>query len=373
MRIKILQQDLIGPLQSVSRSVGVRSALPVLGNILLEADGAKLKLSATNLEVGVERQLNAQVLEGGSITVPAKTLNEVVSSLSGLEIEFYTQGELLKIEAGKFKADLNGIEASEFPAIPHADGQGFNIPKGIFKDSIPQISFASAVDEGRPVLTGILTEIKNNKFEVVATDGFRLAHKSFIDEKLAGIDFKALIPRKTLDELVRLINEEGDPPAGGEDIQLSTTDNQNQVVFKLGSTILSSRLIEGNFPAWEKIIPPVFVSRAVLNKEELVKGLKLASVFARGEANVIKLKTADSKVLLNSETKELGHQDAEVAAQVEGESLEVAFNSKYLLDAVSACPGEELTIQFSGPLSPTRISPVKEEGLEYIVMPIRIN
>lgn len=369
MRIKILQQDLNGPLQSVSRSVGVKATLPVLSNILFEAEDNKLKLSATNLEVGVIKQINAEVLEGGSITVPAKTLNEVISSLSGLEIEFYTEGELLKIEAGKFKANLNGIASSEFPAIPQSEAEGFKIPKQIFKDSIPQISFASAVDEGRPVLTGILTEIKNNKFEVVATDGFRLAHKTFNDEKLSGIEFKALIPRKTLDELVKLIGEETE----FEEVTLSTTDNQNQVVFRIGSTTLSSRLIEGNFPSWEKIIPPSFVTNTIVNKDEIIKGLKLASVFARSEANVIKLKLSNEGIRLTSETRELGQQDARVEAQVVGEEMDVAFNSRYLLDAVSSCPGPTQQINFSGSLSPTLIKPVEGEGLEYIVMPIRIS
>ena len=370
MQIKILQQDLVGPLQSVLRSVGVKANLPVLGNILFEAEGNKLKLSATNLEVGVIKFVNAEVVEGGAITIPAKTFSEVINSLSGLEVVLETEGESLKIKAGKFKADLNCIAASEFPAIPQSEAAGFSIPKEIFKDSIPQISFASAVDEGRPVLTGILTEIKDNKFEVVATDGFRLAHKTFSDEKLAGISFKALIPRRTLDELVRLINEEGEDFS---EITVATTDNQNQVVFKMGNTILSSRLIEGNFPTWDKIIPSKFVSNAVINRDELIKGLKLASVFARSEANVIRIKVASSGLQLTSETRELGHQDAQVESQVEGEELEVAFNSRYLLDAVSACPGPDQKIYFSGNLSPTLIKPIKEEGVEYIVMPIRIS
>lgn len=370
MRIKILQQDLVGPLQSVSRSVGVKATLPVLGNILFEAVDNKLKLSATNLEVGVIKQVNCEVIEGGSITIPAKTLNEVIASLSGLEIEFYIERDLLKIEAGRFKANLNGIGASEFPAIPSSENAGFKIPKEIFKETIPQISFASAVDEGRPVLTGLLTEIKDSRFEIVATDGFRLAHKTFANEKLAGINFKALIPRRTLEELVRLINEETDDIS---EISVATTDNQNQVVFNIGQTVLSSRLIEGNFPTWEKIIPDKFVTQTVINKDELIKGLKLASVFARNEANVIRLKISGAGIKLTSETRELGHQDAEVEAAVTGEDLEVAFNSKYLLDAVSACPGVEQRINFSGSLSPTLVRPIEGEGLEYIVMPIRIN
>lgn len=370
MRLKILQQDLIGPLQAVARSVGVRVTLPVLGNILLETGSGKLKLAGTNLEVGVVKTIAAEIIEDGAVTVPAKTLIEVIASLSGLEIELLTEGDLLKIQAGKFKADLNGISASEFPVIPGSKEEGIKIPKKVFKETIPQVSFASAVDEGRPVLTGILTEIKEDGFEVVATDGFRLAHKTYAPEGLKGINFRALIPRRTLDELVRIIQEETDT----EDfVVLATTDSENQVVFTIGSSILSSRLIEGNFPNWEKIIPASFVSKTTVNKDELIKGLKLASVFARGETNVIKLKVSSSGIGLASETKEVGHQDAQVDAQTSGEELEIAFNSKYLLDAVVACPGDELIIEFSGSLSAARVKPVMEEGLEYIVMPVRIN
>lgn len=370
MHLKILQQDLIGPLQSISRSVGVRASLPVLGNILIETNSRKLKLSATNLEVGVIKLVNANIIEDGAITVPAKTINEVISSLEGLEVELQSEGEVLKISAGKFKGDLVGLSAQEFPAIPGSNESISRIPKEVFKETIPQISFASAVDEGRPVLTGILSEIKEGSFEAVATDGFRLAHKTYQNEGLKGISFKALIPRRTLDELVRLIGEEDETV---QEIGLSTTDNHNQVVFTVGTTVLSSRLIEGNFPSWEKIIPATHVSRAVVGKSELVKGLKLASVFAKGEANVIKLKISSSGIKLISSTKELGSQDDEIEAQVNGEDLEVAFNSKYLIDAVSSCPGEQLNIQFSGSLSAARISPVPEIGLEYIVMPVRIN
>lgn len=370
MHLKILQQDLIGSLQAVSRSVGVKLSLPVLGNILIETENGKLKLSATNLEVGVTKYINANILEDGSVTVPAKTLNEVIASLSGEEIELKAQGEILKIASGKFKADLNAISSSEFPAIPDSKDFPVEIPKEVFKENIPQISFASAVDEGRPVLTGILTEIKNGSFEAVATDGFRLAHKRYGSDDLKGIDFKALIPRRTLDELVRLIGEES---VEFKKIGLATTDNQNQVIFKIGDSILSSRLIEGNFPSWEKIIPAGFVAKSIVGKEDLIKGLKLASVFARGEANVIKLKISKEGIGLASETKELGHQDAQVEAEVSGEDLEVAFNSKYLLDAVNNCPGEKIQIEFSGSLSAARISPETVSGLEYIVMPVRIN
>jgi DNA polymerase-3 subunit beta len=175
MRLKIQQSDLIGPLQAVSRSVGIRSTLPVLANILLQAQGHSLVLSATNLEIGVIKSINASIEEEGELTVPAKTFLEVISSLGGLELSFESADEHLKISAKNFNVTLNGISAAEFPAIPLVSEKAATVQAAVLKDSIPQISFAAAADDGRPVLTGILTEITKHTLELVATDGFRLA------------------------------------------------------------------------------------------------------------------------------------------------------------------------------------------------------
>ncbi|MDP3758179.1 MAG: DNA polymerase III subunit beta, partial [Candidatus Daviesbacteria bacterium] len=206
MKFSCLQQDLLPVLQAVARSVGVRSTLPVLDNILLSLEGQKLKVAATNLEIGVIKYLKVEAEVPGEITVPAKTLVELISGLGQAKVILTSEGEVLTIESGKFKASVNGIAAAEFPAIPLAEGSGISFPKEAFLTS-SQILFASAIDEGRPVLTGVLTEIKKGSLEVVATDGFRLAHKTAkIDNSTAS--FKALIPRRTFDEVVRLIAED---------------------------------------------------------------------------------------------------------------------------------------------------------------------
>lgn len=368
MKFSILQQDFLPVLSSISRSIGIRSTLPVLGNILLSIESGKLKLAATNLEVGVIKYISAEVSEEGEITIPAKTLLEVIQSLGPAKIEFETAGEVTNISSGKFKASINGISANEFPVIPLPEGKGIGFKKEVLK-KCSQILFAAAADEGRPILTGILTQVKDGKLDLVATDGFRLAHNEI---KIEGSgDFKCLIPKRTFEEVLRIVDE--DSGEKDQDIEIFTQTSQNQIIFKVGLAIISSRLIEGNFPSWEKIIPADFKARAVVERAALISASKLASVFARNEANVITFKVQKGQFVISSEAKELGSQINEVEAQIEGEELEIAYNAKFLLDVLSAVSTTQLTMEFSGPLSPTLIKPVGVEGLEYIIMPVRLS
>ena len=366
MKFTILQQDLLQPLQAVSRSVGTHSTLPVLDNLLLSVEGKKLKIAATNLEIGVIKFIPVTDETVGEITIPAKTLVDLISGLGQSKITLESEGEVLNIQSGKFKASINGISATEFPAIPLAEKGGISIPKEVFLTSA-QILFAAAVDEGRPVLTGILTDINDSKLDSVATDGFRLAHKQVTIPKSVA-PFKSLIPKKTFEEVLRIISEQD-----VEEVAIATSENQNQVVFTLDQTIVSSRLIEGQFPAWEKIIPAQIVGKAVIEKEQLIQAIKLASIFAKNEANIVVLTTKKDSISFKSSAKEIGSQENEIEGEVSGEQLQIAFNTKFLLDAVSNIPTAEVMIEFSGALSASLIKPIGEEGLEYIVMPVRLS
>lgn len=368
MKLSILQQDLLPVLSAVSRSVGVRSTLPVLGNILLSGEGTKLKVAATNLEVGVIKYVSAEVTEVGEITVPSKTLVEIIQALDPAKVEIETQSDILSLSSGKFKASVNGISSSEFPVIPVPEGTGVEFKAEILK-GCQEILFASAVDEGRPILTGILTEVSSGKIDFVATDGFRLAHRQIKLED-SKVSFKSLIPRRTFEEVLRVIGED---IGGDENVEISTAAGQNQIVFRAGLTVVSSRLIEGNFPAWEKIIPTDIKARGVVERVDLLSAVKLASVFAKNESNVVTVKVEKDKLSIASEAKELGSQQNEVEAQIEGETLEIAFNARFLLDALQATNSTQLMMEFSGPLSPTLIKPVGIEGLEYIIMPVRLS
>ncbi|MBI4039836.1 DNA polymerase III subunit beta [Candidatus Daviesbacteria bacterium] len=366
MRLTILQPDILPAIQSVSRSVGVRSQLPVLNNILLSAGSGKLKLSATNLEIGVVKEVKAEVDEIGEVSVPAKTLLEVVANLAGQKLELQASSDQLNITTPSFSSQINGVAASEFPVIPMGDDKvGVRIDPKILLESLPKITFSAAVDEGRPILTGILTEIKDKNLQLVATDGFRLAYMAHPVARAAN--FKALIPRRTFEEILRLMVEDE-----MDEVIISTSENQNQMIFSFGATKLSSRLIEGNFPAWEKIIPQEFKSRIVVDRAQFLKAVKLASVFAKDGANVIKLQNLPDKLTLTSEAKELGSQKSEVEAQSEGEQLTVAFNSKFLFDVLAALTVGQVIFELSGPLSAASIKPMGQDGLQYIVMPVNL-
>lgn len=366
MKFTILQQDLLPPLQAVARSVGVRSTLPVLDNVLLSLEDKKLKIAATNLEIGVIKHIQVESGSPGEITAPAKTLVELVSGLGQDKVVLESEGDLLSVQSGKFKATVNGIASSEFPAIPQSSEGEVGFPKEAILDS-SQILFAAAVDEGRPVLTGVLTEVKGGKLDFVATDGFRLAHRQVSLPK-GSLEFRSLIPKRTFEEVLRILAEEE-----VEAVNIATAPNQNQVIFSLGQTIVSSRLIEGQFPAWEKIIPAQIVARALVGKEELLKAIKLAAIFSKNEANIVVLTAKKGILKLQSHAKELGSQENEIEGEIEGEELQVAFNTKFLLDAVLNCPSSQLSLEFSGPLSACLIKPIGVEGLECVVMPVRLS
>ncbi len=365
MKFTILQQDILPVMQTVSRSVGVRATLPVLENILIATENGRVKIAATNLEIGIIKSLPAEVSEDGEVTVPAKTLLELIAGLKQSKLEVEASETALTITSGKFTATVNGIPATEFPAIPISQDEQIRFKKEVLQ-SCSSILFAAATDEGRPILTGVLTQSKGSKVDFVATDGFRLAHSQInLPEEM---DFKALIPKRTFEEILRILAEER-----VEDVGISMAEAQNQVVFNFGQTIVSSRLIEGQYPNWERIIPAQTVARAIVNKEDILKAIRLAAIFAKNEANIIVLKTAKDHFLLESSAKELGNQYNEVEAQLEGESLQIAFNAKFLIDALSATPASQVIMEFSGALTPTIIKPMGVEGLQYVVMPVRIN
>lgn len=374
MKLSMLQQDLIAPLQTVARSVASRPTLPVLANVLLQAESGKLKLSATNLELGVIKTVKAEVKEDGEITVPARTFVEVVTSLSGETIDLESDGEQLTISMPHFKATLNGITASEFPTIPLSSDRSISVSPQALQVSIPEVAFAAASEEGRPVLTGILTEIKKHALELVATDGFRLAHKTapLVEDDKDVEQFKALIPRRTFEEVIKVIAEE----STSQNEVLNIATSENQIIFTIGDTSVSSRLIEGQFPAWEKIMPTKSICKVVLDRGELLKAVKLASVFARGEqSNIIKLEVKGGNLTVLSEAREIGGQVTQLTAIVSGEQPEllIAFNNRFLADALANSRSREVVLEFSGVLSATLIKPVDEPGLEYVVMPVRLS
>lgn len=373
MKVSILQENLAKGLSTVSRSVASRATLPILTNILLATDKGRLKLSATNLESGINLWLGAKVEEEGSITIPAKVLNEFVNSLPAEKIEMEVKQNSLIVTSGSFKADFIGTPATEFPQIPSFSGKPLLVfEKEELIKSLGQVIFAAAQDEGRPVLTGVLVKNAEGKITLVATDGYRLSIKDLNGEG-KNLEQDLIIPAKTLLEVSRLVSEKKEEE---QEIRLALTAEKSQVVFALSDVEFSSRLLEGEFPDFNKIIPRSFNTKAEFDKEEFTRAIKIASIFAREQANVVKFKigsSANSSGLeITAETPQVGTNESQVAAKSEGEPLETAFNCRFLLDFLSAVKGEEIVFEANGSLAPGVFKIKGDESFLHIIMPVRL-
>ncbi|TSC53313.1 MAG: DNA polymerase III subunit beta, partial [Microgenomates group bacterium LiPW_16] len=356
MQFSCLQENLTKGLSIVSRFVSSRPQLPVLSNVLLSARQGKLKLGATNLESGITLQVGAKVEKEGEITVPAKTLTELIGSFPADKIEFTLVENNLKINCQKFQATINGLSAAEFPPLPSSGGK----PTISFKAEevslpISQVAFAAAQDESRPVLSGVKVFGGEKGLVLAATDGYRLSVKELPGVRLSSpIDI--VLPARTLLEIARILGEEKE-----KEFSFEITKEANQVIFSLSNAEIVCRLLEGQFPDFEKIIPRSFASRAVLAKEEFLSAVRTASIFAREAANIVKFQILNDKFQIGANAPQVGENTTIVEAKIEGEGGEIAFNSRFLLDYLNVVPQEEIIFEMSGPLSPGVFKPVGDE------------
>lgn len=366
MRVSVLQENLAKGLSIVSRSATTRAQLPILSNILLATEKERLKLSATDLETGINFYLGAKIEEKGAITIPAKVLFEFVSSLPAGKVSLETKGDSLKLSSGNFKAEINGIGAAEFPPIPSFSGKPtLTFEMKTFKEIIDQVAFAAAIDEGRPVLTGVRLTIKNDKLVLAATDGYRLSVKKLKNLlKTKGLKKTLIIPARTLQEVVR-IKEEGK-------VKILLMEKGNQVIFGLEDTEVVTRLIEGEFPPFEKIIPREKKTSLVVDREEMMKAVKIAAIFARETANIVKFKISNDKLQISANAPQVGRNESLVEAKIEGGENKIAFNFRYLLDFLNAVAVEEIVLEMTGPLNPGVFKPKGDSSYLHIIMPVRV-
>jgi DNA polymerase-3 subunit beta len=369
MEFIINQQDLSLILQIISRSVSQKPHLPILSNILFEAKNGVLKLQATNLEIGTTITLHNKIKKEGKITIPAKIINEFISSLPQGEILIEENENSVNLNSGKFQARISTTPPDEFPAVPTSQNQpDLKIDSTVFQKALDQVIFAAAAEEGRPVLAGVLFNFKNNELEMVATDGYRLSFKR-IPQK-SKIDSKIIIPAKSLVEVSKIISEVG---AKDEKIDLILSREQNQIIFKISNIEIVSRLIEGEFPDWEKIVPHAFEIKSQIDREEFLKAVKITSVFARDSSSVIKLKIGGKSIILSANTKEVGDNISEVDAKTTGGEGEIAFNYRYLIDILGEMDSKEVNFNMIGPLNPGMFRDEDKTGdFFHIIMPVRL-
>jgi len=371
MKVTVLKENLHQAVNTVSRFIATKAQLPVLGNVLITAD-KQLKLSATNLETGINYWIGAKIDKEGSISIPARLFAEFVASLPPEKVELEIVDNSLFLKSGGFQASFIGIGTNEFPIVPTNQSQPKialacqNLAK-IFS----QVIFAAAQDESRPVLGGILLKIKDGELVAVATDGYRLSLKKIKEikgvEKIEEFKNGLLIPAKTLTEIGRLIDEKK-----SETLGMTITPESNQVIFSLNEAEVVSRLIEGDFPDYEKIIPTGNTTKVTFEKEEFLRAVKMASLFARESANIIKLDINSKTVKIMANAPQLGDNISEIVAKTEGEETKIAFNAKYLLDFLAVAGSETITLKASGPLNPGVFTVGSDNTYLHIIMPVRV-
>jgi len=373
MKLTCLQENLSTGLNMVGRAVATRSTLPITQNILLAAEQSCLKLSATNLEMATTCWIGAKVEQEGDITVPARLFIDFINSLPSdlIEINLPADSHVLEIKSGHFQAHINGIDAGDFPPIPHiSDGIGSAIEANILREGIPQVVFVAATDESRPVLTGISSEFDGGQLTLAAADGFRLAvHKTVLNSPISE-QSTVIIPAKTLTELNRLLGEQE------EAVEVLMNEQKSQILFRLKNAELVSQLIQGSFPNYSQVIPQSYTTRAVVDTSEFLRVIKMSSIFARDASGIIRLgvtpgtELAPGKITVSAQAEEVGDNIGEVDALIDGEEAKIAFNVKYLLDVLSALHQSQVALEITTPSSPGVIRPIGVDNYLHVIMPM---
>lgn len=365
MKFSCETQTLAQKLSAVSHAVSSKASLPVLSHILLEAGEGKITLSATNLEISIKTFLPAEIKEPGSTCVPGRILLDLVSSLPHGALEVSENNNMISFKNNKANSKINSINASEFPKIEVQGEPLFEIDPKEFTRDLQRVSFSTAGDESRPILTGILMEANKEGLTLVGVDGFRLSEKKLPLKLERG--FKEVIPAKALMEVARLLGSE-------EKLSILYSKEESQIVFKSANVEVYSRLLEGSFPDYKKIIPEGFVTKAQIDLDEFREALKVVSVFARDSSSIVKiiLTPEKSQMVLSATASEVGENESEVFAKIEGEAAEISFNAKYLNDCLANIDGEEVEFKVTGALTPGIFIPVGKTDYLHLIMPVRV-
>ena len=376
VKVSCLQENLAKGLSIVGRAVATRSTLPVLSNVMLATDGARLKLSATNLEIGIVCWIGAKVEEDSSITVPARLLTDFVNSLppERIDMELTVRTQTLNLKCARFEANIKGIDAQEFPLIPTAgEDSRISLDPSMLRQMIDQVVFAAATDESRPILTGVLAKFQGEQLTLAAADGFRLSVRTAHLSEPVSEPVTVIVPARALAELARIGVEQEQP------IEITITPARNQALFHMANVDLVSQLIEGNFPDYNQIIPKSYSTRTVVSTSDFLKATKTANIFARDAANIIRLEIvpggelAPGRVTLTATSAEVGDNVGEFDAVIEGEEMEIAFNAKYLIDILSVVDAAQVALETTTSSSPGVIKPIGSEDFTHVIMPMHIS
>lgn len=362
MKLQVTQENLSRALGNVSRVASTRGTLPILSNVLLKTVDNRLSIAATNLDIAITHYIGSKVSEEGSITVPARLMQDFVSSLPNGVIDLKLEDYKLNIKTDKYQSVINGVSAEDYPVMPAiAAGKTWSIAGKLLKAGLQQVVMAASNDEARPVLTGVFLHSHEGELYMVATDSYRLAEKRLME---TSEEIKLLIPATALNDLLRILGEfEG---------EVEVTHDDQQVLFKVGDIELVTRLIEGSYPDYRKLIPSEFASTAKLKRADLTNITKVSSLFARESAGsvTIHLDADNAQVSIRSVASQLGENTSAASAEVTSEGT-ITLNSRYILDALHALNGDDVTFSFNGKLEPTVLADPKAGDYLHVIMPLK--
>lgn len=371
MKFICLQENLKQGLNIIERIIGKNLSLPILNTVLIETQKNLIKLCSTDLEIGISCWIAGKIEKEGSICVPVKILSNYVNSLPNKKIEISSKENKLNLKCENYQSLIAGFSPEDFPIIPQIKEKefislnSFELCRGLSK-----VIGAAALSETKPEISGISINFKKDFIKFVATDSFRLAESTIFLEKSENPEKSLIVPAKTIQEVIRIF---GEPSQEKADLNLYS--NPNQILFSrdtLPKIQLISRLIEGEYPNYEEIIPKDFLTKILIDKQELIQHIKIASLFT-SRTNDMKVKVDPSKksVEFSSSSPDTGENKSEISAQIEGEETEITFNCKYLIDGLTNIDEAEVIFELNGEEKPGVLRPYKKKDFLYILMPIK--
>lgn len=368
MMFTCLQENLEKGLNIVYKAVPQKVSLPILNNILIKTENGRLKLSATNMETAITTYVGAAIDKEGATTMPAKLMRELVANITQSTLTGNLLNDALHITSDKTKTKLVGTPVDEYPNLPTftPNTKFITVNPKIFADAVAKIAFAASSDETRPVFTGVYLNYSDGQLVMAASDGFRLSEVK-IEAKGEIEKLNIIIPAKVLLEVSRIFAD------ATEDIKLGYTENENLTLFQADDTLISTRVIDGTYPDYNRIVPTTSTVTAAFLAQDLLEAVRLSNIFAKEVNNVIKLRLDESGSLnVVTNAQETGDNLSQITSEIIGEGIEIAFNSKYLLDFLSNNKAQRILMKANGTLAPCMFLADEEENYFHIVMPMQL-
>ncbi|PCI24885.1 DNA polymerase III subunit beta [Candidatus Peregrinibacteria bacterium] len=369
MKFSVSREQFLHGLNLTSRAVSTNNTLPILANILLHSEGNKLYFQSTNLEISIRYFIQTDIQNEGKITIPARLFQNYVNLLHDDEISIHVaNGDTINVISNNSKTQIKGIPAQDFPQTPTVERQfELEVPAKKLAEGITQVVFSAATGNARPILSGVFLRGQKNELKLVATNSYRLSEKKITLEKPLDTELQAIVPARTMQELGRII-------ADSSEKIVTIIVSDNQILFKVGNVELTSRLIDGMFPNYEQLIPKNAKSNAKVEKSSILQDVKRVNLFARENNNNIKVKfnPEESKIHITTEATQIGTEEANILANIEGEENEISLNSEFFLDILNALPAGELHLSVTDKFAPILIKHKDMSDYLHIIMPLRI-